>query len=229
MRIDSHVYFDQAHPPEHLQSILSRNRFDAAILVVGGPELPETGPHIAGIVARRLDRHRKDPRVRGLLVNGVPENAEELAQYGIPLDLEIRTTDFPALVRLAERLPDLRLAIDHLARPAFHLPPADEWLRGMAAAARFPHIYCKISGLLTEVERLPWPAATLRPFVDHALAVFGPSRLMFGSEWPIRLPEVTWKESLAAFTQALGARSIELREQLLGATAREFYSLADRA
>jgi len=55
----------------------------------------------------------------------------------------------------------------------------------------------------------------MRPFVQHALAVFGPERLMFGSEWPLRLPDVTWKESLAAFTQSIGARSLEVREQLL--------------
>ena len=68
-------------------------------------------------------------------------------------------------------------------------------------------------------------AAPIRPFVQHALAVFGPRRLMFGSEWPVRLPDVTWKESLAAFTQSIGAHSMEEREQLLGGTAAEFYRL----
>jgi L-fuconolactonase len=79
--------------------------------------------------------------------------------------------------------------------------------------------------LVTEVERLPWRAAPIRPFVEHALAAFGPERLMFGSEWPARLPEVTWKESLAVFTQCIGAQSIEVRERLLGDTARVFYGL----
>jgi predicted TIM-barrel fold metal-dependent hydrolase len=48
---------------------------------------------------------------------------------------------------------------------------------------------------------------------------------MFGSEWPVRLPDVTWKESLAAFTQSIGAQPMEIREQLLGGTATEFYRL----
>jgi predicted TIM-barrel fold metal-dependent hydrolase len=48
---------------------------------------------------------------------------------------------------------------------------------------------------------------------------------MFGSEWPVRLPDVTWKESLAVFTQSIGARSMEEREQLLGGTARLFYAI----
>jgi predicted TIM-barrel fold metal-dependent hydrolase len=235
LRLDAHVCFSRDHPPEHLQAILARNRFDGAILVVDGPLLPATGPHIAGLVARHgdagghaLDAYQHDGRVRGICANlerGVPAAAEELAKRAIPLDIEMRPGDFPALLRLAGRLPDLRLAIDHLARPDFQLAPTEEWLRGMESAARLQRVFCKISGLLTEVNRLPWRAEPLRPFVEHALAVFGPDRLMFGSEWPARLPDITWKESLAAFTQAIGARSLETREQLLGGTARAFYGV----
>jgi L-fuconolactonase len=217
-----------------LQAILARNRFDGAILLVDGPVLPETGPHIAGLIVRggtALDAHQKDPRFRGVcaaLRDDIAELAEELAHRRIPLDIEMRPGDFPELLRLADRLPDLRIAIDHLARPAFHLGPTAEWLRGMESAARLPNVFCKISGLLTEVE-LPWRAAPIRPFVQHALAVFGPTRLMFGSDWPVRLPDVTWKESLAAFTQSIGAHSMEVREQLLGGTAAEFYSIGSMA
>jgi hypothetical protein len=154
----------------------------------------------------------------------IPAAAVELARRGLTLDVEMQPADFPALVQLAERLPTLRMAIDHLARPAFHLGPTDEWLHGMESAARLPNVVCKISGLLAEVT-LPWKAEPIRPFVQHALAVFGPRRLMFGSEWPARLPDVTWKESLAAFTQSIGAHTMEVREQLLGGTAAEFYRL----
>jgi L-fuconolactonase len=64
-----------------------------------------------------------------------------------------------------------------------------------------------------------------RPFVARALALFGPDRLMFGSDWPHGLPEFTWKQNLAAFTQAIGAQPIEVREQLLGGTAARVYGL----
>jgi predicted TIM-barrel fold metal-dependent hydrolase len=232
MRIDSHVCFSESHPPEHLQAILARNKFDTAILVVYGPELPATGEHIAGLIVRdlgHLDEYQKDPRFRGvcLPIDRIDtEAARELARRGLSLDLEMRPAEFPALARIAESHPDLRIVIDHLARPAYHLGLTDEWCTGMQAAALLPNVFCKISGLLTETEKLPWNAQPMRPFVQYALSVFGPPRLMFGSEWPIRLPDVTWKESLAAFTQAIGANPIEVREHLLGGTAAAFYSLA---
>jgi L-fuconolactonase len=233
LRIDSHVCFSAHHPPEHLKTILERNRFDGAILVVDRHPPVLSAPHILGMVVRvedriALDEYQELPGFRGLccsLEQGVPAGVEDLARRGVPLDVEMRPADFPALLRLAERLPGVRLAIDHMARPDFRNGFTAEWARGMEAAARLPQVFCKISGLLTEVERFPWSAAPMRPFVQHALAVFGPQRLMFGSEWPVRLPDVTWKESLAAFTQALGARSMEVREQLLGETARRFYGI----
>ena len=216
-----------------------------------GPHIAGILVRDSGADGHSLDSLQRDSRFRGIcasLAHGAPTAAEELARCGLvlpivqdtdlriptppeelarrglTLDLEMGPADFPALLQLAERLPNLRMAIDHLARPAFHLGPTDEWLHGMESAARLPNVVCKISGLLAEVT-LPWKAEPIRPFVQHALAVFGPQRRMFGSEWPVRLPDGTWKESLAAFTQSIGAQTMEAREQLLGGAAAEFYRL----
>ena len=231
MRIDSHVLYSPAHPPEHLQAILARNRFHGAILVGQFPEQPADHPHIAGLVVPigRLAEYLGHGKLRGVccsLADGIPWGLDELARRGLPLDLEFQPGHFPLVQRIAEQAPTLRIVIDHLARPSFDSGPTTEWVRGMQAAARLPNVFCKVSGLLTG-QRTPWSALPLRPFVQHVLAVFGSDRLMFGSEWPACLPAATWKETLAAFTQSIGARSIEVREQLLGGTAARLYGLAD--
>ena len=59
------------------------------------------------------------------------------------------------------------------------------------------------------------------------LRVFGPRRVMFGSEWPTCLPDAIWKEALAIFTQALGSQSMETREELLGGAAQRFYGIEE--
>ena len=212
--------------------VMDRHGVDYVVLSLSGPGVQiEADTARATKLARRcndrlaLETQKRPDRYGGfahLALQDPSAAADELARHGLTLDIEMRPGDFPALLQLAGRLPDLRVAIDHLARPAFQLAPTDEWRYGMESAARLPNVFCKISGLLTEVE-LPWRAAAIRPFVQHALATFGPRRLMFGSEWPVRLPDVTWKESLAAFTQSIGANSIEVREQLLGGTAHDFY------
>ena len=79
--------------------------------------------------------------------------------------------------------------------------------------------------MITEADPRTWEAEHLRPYVAHVLNLFGPERLMFGSDWPVCTLAGTWKEVLAAFTQCIGPQPIEVRERLLGGTAQEFYRL----
>ncbi len=166
---------------------------------------------------RLLDEYQRHHKFRGVchwLESGIPEGLAELESRGIPLDAFGGLSLIP---QIADRFPSLRIAIAHLGGP----PPAGanaDWAHDLEFAAESPQVYCKLSG----VTRLtPSP----RPYVQHALAAFGPGRLMFGSDWPACLPDATWKASLAAFTQAIGAQPIEVREDLLGGTAARFYGL----
>jgi L-fuconolactonase len=86
-------------------------------------------------------------------------------------------------------------------------------------------MHVKLSGMITEADWANWKAEDLKPYVQHVLRLFGPDRLMFGSDWPVCLLAGSWKEVLAAFTQAIGAQPIEIRSRLLGETAQKFYKL----
>ena len=57
------------------------------------------------------------------------------------------------------------------------------------------------------------------------LEMLGEDRLIFASRWPLGLPDRTWKQTLASFTQILGAQSIETREKILGGNAKRFYGI----
>jgi L-fuconolactonase len=236
LRIDAHQHFTPQHPPEHLRSILERNRFDGSIVIgeVGGEA---AHAFIKGVVKRidlndsalaeNLDAYQSDALFRGVQVrlgDGIPAGFTELAQRGIPVDLELDPPQLPMLARIAEATPELRIAIDDLACPPYGSPMTDEWARGMEAAASLPQVFCKASNLIPRAPA-PWNSAAMRPYVQHALAVFGSRRLMFGSGWPDCLPAAGWKETLAAFTQCIGAQSMETREELLGGTAARFYGL----
>jgi L-fuconolactonase len=230
LRIDAHQHFTPQHPPEHLKPILARNRFDGSIVVTDDPG-DFAGDFVRGVVRRvdwkRLDECRKSSLFRGVLHSlddGIPAAFAELARQQIPVDLQMGPHQLHMLSRIAEAVPGLRMAIDDLANPPFGSPMTDEWARGMEEAAQLPQVFCKASNLL-ERAPAPWKAADIRPYVQHALAVFGPRRVMFGSGWPSCLPAAGWKETLAAFTQCIGAQTLEIREELLGGTAARFYGL----
>lgn len=220
MRIDSHHSFSERYPLEHLASILTRNRFSGSVLVGPGAWPVPRADMVRAVVPSfdpdLLDEYQRHEKFRGVcrsFEDGIPDSLAELEHRGIPLDA---VADLPLIPRIAGRFPSLRIAIDHLGGP-----PTGGWAHDLELAAECPNVFCKLSGLT----RL---APSARPYVQHALAVFGPRRLMFGSDWPACLPEFTWKASLAAFTQAIGAQTIEVREELLGGTAARFYGLGDK-
>jgi L-fuconolactonase len=235
-RIDSHQHFTREYLPSLLFPILKRNRFDGSIVVANRPSVEETrwlldlaAEHdfiraVVGwadltdpLVGATLDEFQRHPKFRGLcywFTGELPQGLGELARRGLTLD--VGAGFIPAL---AQQFPELPIAIDHVGTERATLPDSP---------ARYPNLFAKISGLITGVPG-QWKAAELQPVVRAALAAFGPERVMYGSDWPSYLPEGTWKEALAAFTQSIGAQTMETREQLLGGTARRFYRIGDAA
>ena len=200
--------------------------------VVGWVDL--TDPRV-GATLDELQRHPKfkgvrhlvhdEPDVNWLLREDVLRGLGELARRGIPYDLLLRPPHLPLVPRLSERVPELRVVIDHIAKPLIAAQRMNGWAADMESAAKIPQVWCKLSGMITEADPSGWKAEHLRPYVQHVFSLFGPDRLMFGSDWPVCTLAGTWKEVLAAFTQAIGPQPVGVRDKLLGQTAAEFYRL----
>jgi len=181
----------------------------------------QRSPAFKGV--RHLVHDETDPR--WLLRSDVLRGLQELQNRGVPYDLLLRPVHLPLVPVLAERLPSLKMVIDHIAKPSIATNEFDHWARLMEAVFPIPNLYCKLSGMITEAAWHNWSASDLHPYVTFVLQGFGPERVMFGSDWPVCLLAGTWKEVFAACTQAMGPRSIEFREQVLGGTAVRFYGL----
>jgi L-fuconolactonase len=127
--------------------------------------------------------------------------------------------------RLADELPHLKIVIDHLAKPPIARGELEPWAGQLASAASYPNVYAKVSGLNTAAEPSGWAADDLRPFVEVAVRLFGPERLMFGSDWPVCLMAGdylrVWEETL----RTLDGLSPAGRDAVLGGTAAHVYGL----
>lgn len=170
----------------------------------------------------KLQRHEKfkgvrhpvhdEPDARWLLREDVLRGLRELATRGLPYDLLLRPMHLSLVPVLAERVPDLRFVIDHMAKPE----QFDGWAEQMARIAQIPQAYVKLSGLYVD-------PSYLKPYVAHLIEHFGADRLIFGSDWPV---SVSWKLALASFTQAHGALAPGDHPKIVGGTAAKFYNLA---
>ena len=130
---------------------------------------------------------------------------------------------------LARACPDLAIVIDHLAKPPIRDGDLAAWAADLRAAAAFPNVHAKVSGLNTAADWAAWRAEDLVPAIEVALEAFGPGRLMFGSDWPVAILAgdyaKVWAETSGAL-DILGLGPAE-REAILGGTAARVYRLGD--
>jgi L-fuconolactonase len=117
------------------------------------------------------------------------------------------------------------LVIDHMAKPPIASGEIAEWLNELKPVAANTNIQCKLSGLITEANWTSWTVNDLRPFVECALELFGPERLMFGSDHPVCLLAGSYKRVLDSFQEILAGLSEQDRERIFVRNAADFYRL----
>jgi L-fuconolactonase len=148
-----------------------------------------------------------------------------LAARGVPYDLLVHTRHLPYVKRIGEQCHNLAMVVDHMAKPPIASGGISEWARELKEVAAFPGISCKLSGLVTEADHNAWNPDDLRPFVDCALELFGPKRLLFGSDHPVCLLAAPYERVLGTFQELLKNLKDEDREMIFGKNAQEFYKL----
>lgn len=230
--------------PEDLAPQLSEYGTDGVILVQAAATaeetdymlgLAETHPWIAGVVGSlpAYDRYGKHPLMRGIRVNGSSFHGDDaefasalarMAEDGCPIDLLIRPDDMPHVARHFEKLPQVKAVVNHMGIPLKEGRLVDGWKEAIGRLAAFPNVYCKLSGFMTQAggsrpERLREPFA-------HLFAVFGPERLLFGSDWPVATQEGGYGDVIRLFEASLpeGLSEGELQAVRSGNAAR-FYGV----
>ncbi|MEM5343468.1 amidohydrolase family protein [Paraburkholderia azotifigens] len=151
---------------------------------------------------------------------------DALIANDLAFDALIFTRHVDALETFIERFPPLRIVIDHGAKPPVRDGSAGwhAWAEGITRLAKHPYVHCKISGLATEAAQ-GWTETTLRPYVDHLLAAFGPKRVMWGSDWPVLNLNGDYLLWHSIATLLLSSLSDAERDAVFGGNAAAFYRL----
>lgn len=174
---------------------------------------------------RNLIHDQPDP---SWLVRGnVLESLSILASEKYPFDVSAELPEhLSAVLEISETQPDLRMVIDHLAKPPIGLGDDSEWRAMMRDVARNPLTYAKVSGLYSATGNLSdWNTDLLRPFFDFAMETFGPRRLMFGGDWPVNLLAGGYQKVWSGLQPLFDSLSESEKEAILGKNAIDFYGL----
>ena len=208
-----------------------------------------THPWILGVVGwvdlraddldAQLDRRANAPKLVGFrhLVQDEPapslflqdpafaRGMRQLQHRGLAYDVLVKDKDLHAATDFCRRHDQHHLILDHLGKPDLSLEDPIAWADRLAPLAALPHVACKLSGLITEADWQHWRAVELLPYFYLALELFGPDRLMFGSDWPVCQLAGSYGQVHHLFDTAISSLSTAEQDALRGGTALRLYGL----
>jgi L-fuconolactonase len=167
-----------------------------------------------------------------------------VAAAGLVFDVVGQPRHLAAAVSAAQATPQLTLVLDHFGNPDVEAGVDEAWARAFSAFASLPNTVGKFSGILGEpappagtagtasatVATGPGsgsaPTAHLQPYFELALAVFGPQRLMFGSDWPVSTMMIGYDGVFAAARALTAGLSPAENAAIFRETAVGAYGLA---
>jgi L-fuconolactonase len=202
--------------------------------VVGWTDL--TSPAVADELARLAGgpgggwlvsiRHQvqEEPDPDWLRRPDVIRGLRAVAAAGLAYDLVIRPHQLPAATYAAAAVPDLRLVLDHAAKPDIGGDLA-AWAADVQGFAALPNTTCKLSGLVSEAPSGAGRQA-FAEVADVVLGAFGADRVMFGSDWPVCLLVSDYAAVMALARSLTAGLSTAERTAVFGVTAARAYRLA---
>ena len=210
-------------------------------------EMANTYSYIKGVVGwvdlsaenveERLELYSRDPAFKGVRHTVWDEKGEfmtspafqrgvaKLSDFKLTYDILAFDYQLNSAVELVKTFPDQKFVLDHLGKPPISEGISEIWKRNIIELANSGKVYCKISGLVTQVSDPSWNDSDLFPFLEVVTAAFGSDRLMFGSDWPVCLSAATYEEVLEVVEEFYRDFSGEEKEMIFGGNATRFYNL----
>lgn len=223
----------QAAPTEaETHFLLAQADENPAVLgVVGWVDL------LAADAPARIQALARHPRLKGLrpmlqdisdaewiLQPALAPALRAMTECGLVFDALVKAVHLPHIQKLAQRHPNLRMVIDHAAKPDIGAGQWQPWADDLARIAGETQTLCKLSGLLTEAGPRPEVGAVQR-WGEHVLKSFGAQRVLWGSDWPVLELAGSYAQWWGEAQQLLSTLDAAGRVAVMGGNARSLYRL----
>jgi predicted TIM-barrel fold metal-dependent hydrolase len=141
------------------------------------------------------------------------------SELGLSICLQMSAKAIPQAVRMAERFPNVRIVLDHCARPELADGPPYNAAASLFGLASYPNVYLKLTPRIFAESRRG--KATPETFFARLVSVFGASRLAWGSNYPSS--EGTLPQLLATARESLAGLAMSDRDWIFARTAQVLY------
>ena len=149
----------------------------------------------------------------------------QLKTYNYTYDILVFPHQLGAVLEFVKKFPDQKFVIDHIAKPYIKDGFYDGWAVLMQEIAKYDHVYCKLSGMVTEADYTSWTYEQFNPYMDFVLNSFGSHRIMFGSDWPVCLVAANYAQMKKIVDKFIIPLSKDEKTAIMGKNASKFYNL----
>lgn len=246
---------DRMFGPADLEPLLEQAGLGGTVLVQAAPTLAETDWLLdlrarsrtvlgvigwidlddPGIVDRLADRVSRGlvgirpmlqdlPDPAWILSDERMNSLRAVTEVGLVFDALVRPPGLSAVATLAQLHPELTIVLDHAGKPPVGTPAMTDWWHDLGLLAAQPNCWCKLSGIMTEAPR-GTSQATIIDLVRRIADLWGPDRLIWGSDWPVLTLAADYGTWLAAVQQALAHWTEEERNAVFGGNAMRVYGV----
>jgi len=149
----------------------------------------------------------------------------QLEKYGLTYDILIYPRHIKYACALVSEFPRQKFIVDHLAKPLIKEGNIEPWKKDIRELAKADNVFCKLSGMVTEANWNSWEQEDFVPYMETLLGIFGPNRLLFGSDWPVCIVAAKYEQVLGIVTNFIHSLSQVEQAHIMGQNAIDFYNL----
>ena len=185
-----------------------------------------------------LEEYKSSPWLKGVrhVVQGEPDpefilgkdfnkGISLLKNYNLTYDILIFEHQLANTIRFVDQHPEQQFVVDHIAKPKIKKNELEPWAKNVKELAKRENVSCKISGMVTEADYKLWTEEQLNPYFETILEAFGPSRLLFGSDWPVCLVATNYSNWLELVKKTISNFSKEEQDFILYKNAQRIYNI----
>ncbi|MDP4210110.1 MAG: amidohydrolase family protein [Bacteroidota bacterium] len=187
-------------------------------------QLAEFAAHPKAVGVRHVihDEPDDDFMLRPNFVAGV----KKLINYNLTYDILVFPKHLPNTVAFVEQFSENQIfVIDHIAKPLIKDKILSPWKEDMERLAKFPNVYVKLSGMVTEADWDNWKPTDFKPYLDTVIGAFGTNRVMIGSDWPVCRVAGEYPQIMGIVMDYINSLSESEKNKILGGNAIKAYKL----
>ncbi|WP_319476349.1 amidohydrolase family protein [Marispirochaeta aestuarii] len=186
----------------------------------------KSGPDGKYLVGIRHQVHDEED-ARWLLRKNVRHGIKAVGAADLTYDLLLKSRELPAGLEIVQENPGMRFVMDHISKPNIQEGEIEPWAGQMKKMAEYPNVWVKVSGMITEADWYNWKPDDIKPYVDMLLDWYGPSRLMFGSDWPVCTLAGTYSQVYDTAAYCFSGLNSDDLAAVFGGNAVSAYKLDD--